>query len=165
VSQGKTASTHVLEPLEQTTFGKKYYVIDDAKHVWGADLDHRDAVLTCERVAGNLWSRTPTVKEMPKSAEVAAKIRSMVRGPNGQVPSKGNGHSPPLTPAQVETVRIAEGGLHHTEPTPAEVAEEIKALDDHAAELAALDGGSDEEDEEDEVDNALSDDDLDALNS
>jgi hypothetical protein len=147
----KTASTHVLEPIEATTFGKRYFVIDDAKHVWGADQSYDDAVKTRERVAGNLWSKTPAVREMPADPALAKKIILMVAGPDGK--SAANGKN--LTPAQLDAVRTAEGGIDH-------VAAQIKAAKGESTavtpeELAALEA-------EEEVAADLADDgDLDAL--
>lgn len=82
----KTPDTHFTEPLDKITFGKRYFVIDDEKHVWGADEKYDEAVKIRERVAGNLWSKTPTVREMPQDAKMKAKIVSLVRGPDGAAP-------------------------------------------------------------------------------
>lgn len=72
----KTCSTHHQEPLEKTTAGRRYFVIDDHREVFGADLAHDDALRCKDRVAGNLWSRTPRIEPMPVSAELAAKVRA-----------------------------------------------------------------------------------------
>lgn len=82
----KTPDTHYTEPLEKTTFGKRYFVIDDAKHVWGADLEYAAAVQRREIVAGCGWSKTPTVREMPADPKMKAKIISLVRGPDELAP-------------------------------------------------------------------------------
>lgn len=84
---GKTADTHHLEPLEKTTFGKTYFVVDDQKHVWAADLPYNDAVRQREIVAGCGWSKTPAVREMPADPKARKKIVSLVRGPDGAAPT------------------------------------------------------------------------------
>jgi len=98
---GRTASTHTTEPLEKLTFGKRYYVVDDQKHVWGADLEYDAAVKVRERVAGNLWSKTPTVKEMPQGKKAQEKLKSLVRGPdNVQAPAPQAPPAPTAAPQQ-----------------------------------------------------------------
>ena len=114
---GKTASTHVTEPLEKLTFGKRYYVVDDQKHVWGADLEYDAAVKVREKVAGNLWSKTPTVKEMPQSKALCGKLVGMVRGPD---------NTPPPQPA----------------PTAAPAQANDASQDEDAAEIAALESAA-----------------------
>ena len=147
----KTASTHHLEPLESATFGKKYFVIDDNKHVWCADKDYDEAVKVRERIAGNLWSKTPAVREMPADKALAAKIISMVAGPDGK--SAANGKQ--LTPLQEDAVRTAEGGINHVAAAIKAAKGESTAVTDD--ELAALQA-------EEEVAADLADDgDLDAL--
>jgi hypothetical protein len=81
----KTPDTHLEQPIEVLTHGKRYYVVDDKKQVFGADLSYADAHQMKERVAGNTWSRTPAIREMPRDAELARKIAARVHfGPPRQ---------------------------------------------------------------------------------
>lgn len=132
----KTPDTHLTESLEKTTWGKRYFVIDDAKHVWGADQDYQTAVRTKEVVAGNLWSKTPTIREMPQDQKLCRKIISLVRGPDG---AKVEG--PPAThgtDADLEKV-LAEL------PVTAETVMPIAAASSNGSGQAGADEGDDDD--------------------
>jgi hypothetical protein len=144
---GRTASTHTTEPLEKITFGKRYYVVDDQKHVWGADLAYEDAAQLKEKVAGALWSKTPTVKEMPKSSKLGEKLKGMVRGPDNVAPPK-----PQAPPAPTAAPQIAVAGDDDGEDD-AEVAELERA--NAPAGNGHADGLGDELDDDDDLDSLL----------
>ena len=140
---GRTASTHTTESLEKLTFGKRYWVVDDQKHVWGADLAYEDAVKLKERVAGNLWSKTPTIKEMPRSAELSRKICGMVRGPdNVAPPPPAREPAPTAAPQSVADLVASAQSAQHDQAEADEVADLESAH-------PATNGSVDELDEDD----------------
>lgn len=130
----KTPDTHLTEPLDKITFGKRYYVIDDSKHVWGADLDYDAAVRTREKVAGNLWSKTPTVRDMPQDPKMKAKVISLVRGPDG---AKAEG--PPATHGSDSDLEKALAELPVTSET-------VMPIASSNGSGAAAEGDSDDDD-------------------
>jgi hypothetical protein len=121
----KTASTHLLEPLD--TEGKRYYVIDAAREVFAADVDWDTAHRKKEQVAGNLWSRTPAIHEMPTDpARAALIVAAAGRSTRGK--TNGAAKTPPQPAATVSADVVAEQAPEPAPlpapPMPADLAED-----------------------------------------
>lgn len=66
--------THLAQPPEIQHAGKRFYIVDAIGQVWGSNLSWKGAHLRKEEVAGNGWSRTPTITPMPDDRGQAKQI-------------------------------------------------------------------------------------------